>query len=293
MAPGEGIGLSIDQVLGLQKQHPDQFAYLFRPSLNYEHMDVQKSNPILADVRVRQALMLAVDRKSIVDKLFNGRQPVAATWVNPLEANYSPDAPTYGFDPARARALLADAGWTPGDDGILRDKNGQRLSIVLSTTAGNRLREVQEQVLQSQWKAVGIETVIKNEPARTLFGQTLTHGTFPGLVMYAWSSSVGASPRNMLGSDQIPTAANGWSGANYVGYSDKDMDADIARAEAELDPAKQKPIWAAMQRRYAEQLPVLPLFFRAEAHVIPTWLKGYAPTGNSSYSSLWAENWHD
>ena len=47
-----------------------------------------------------------------------------------------------------------------------------------------------------------------------------------------------------------------------------------------------------MQRIYAEQLPVLPLFFRSEAHVTPTWLRGYVPTGQADPSSYWAENWH-
>jgi peptide/nickel transport system substrate-binding protein len=254
---------------------------------------VQQSNPVLRDVRVREALLLSVDRQTMVTKLFNGQQPVAATWVNPLEPNFTADVPNYPFDPARAKALLAEAGWQPGDDGICRNAKGDRLAFELSTTAGNRLRELQEQVLQSAWKSACIEARIRNEPARTLFGETIKHRLFTGLVMYAWSSAVGASPRQMLASDQIPTAANGWSGANYIAYSDPAMDADIAAAEGAFDPAQQKPIWAAMQRRYAEQLPVLPLFFRADAHVVPTWLKGYTPTGNSSYTPLWAENWHD
>jgi peptide/nickel transport system substrate-binding protein len=70
------------------------------------------------------------------------------------------------------------------------------------------------------------------------------------------------------------------------------MDAAIATAEGELDPAKRKLIWAGMQKIYAEQLPVLPLFFRSEAHVTPTWLRGYIPTGHADLSSEWAENWH-
>ena len=70
------------------------------------------------------------------------------------------------------------------------------------------------------------------------------------------------------------------------------MDADITAAERELDPAKQKAIWADMQRIYADAIPVLPLFFRAEPHVTPTWLQGYVPTGQADASSTFAENWH-
>ena len=291
MVAGEGIGLTIDQVLALRKQHPDQFTYIFKPSLNYEHIDLQRSNPILADLRVRQALLYAIDRKTLVDKLFEGLQPVATTWVNPLDDNYAIDTPSYSYDPAKAKALLSAAGWHPGTDGICQNAAGQRLSVELSTTAGNRLRELQEQVLQSEWKAACIDITIRNEPARTLFGQTLKQRAYTGMVMYAWSSAVGESPRRTLGSDDIPTAANNYGGANYIAFSDPRMDADIDRAESELDPLKQRAVWADMQRIYAEQVPVVPLFYRAEAHVIPKWLKGYAPTGHGDYGTMWAENW--
>jgi len=146
-------------------------------------------------------------------------------------------------------------------------------------------------VLQSNWKAVGVAVTIKNEPARTLFGETLKKRQYTGLEMYAWSTSVTETPLRVLASSQIPTAANNYGGSNYTGFSDPKMDADIAAAETDLDPAKQKTVWADMQRIYAEQLPVLPLFFRAEAHVVPKWLQGYVPTGHADFSSLWAENW--
>jgi peptide/nickel transport system substrate-binding protein len=292
MVAGEGIGLTIDQVLALQKQHPDSFRYTFKPSLAYEHIDLKAENPLLADVRVRRALLMAIDRQTMVDRLFHGTQPVAATWVNPLSPNYDPSVPVVKFDPAGAKALLRQAGWTPGEDGICRNAAGGRLSFEFSTTAGNRLRELQQQVLQSNLKNVCVEVTIRNEPARTLFGETLKKRVFTGLVMYAWSSTVTETPLRTLGGSQIPAAANNYGGSNYPGFRDATMDADIAAAEGELDPVGRKRIWADMQRIYAEQLPVLPLFFRSEAHVTPTWLHGYAPTGHADPGTDWAEHWH-
>jgi peptide/nickel transport system substrate-binding protein len=292
MVAGEGIGLTIDQVLALQRQHPNSFHYEFKPSLTYEHIDLKRENKLLGDVRVRRALLMAMDRQTMVDRLFHGTQPVAATWVNPLSPNYDEAIPVVKFDLAGARALLQEAGWTPGPDGICRDAAGDRLSLEFTTTAGNRLRELQQQVLQSNLKNACVEVTIKNEPARTLFGEALKKRVYTGLVMYAWSSNVTESPLRTLGSDQIPTAANNWGGSNYPGFSDTKMDADIEAAAGELDPAKQRLIWADMQRIYADQLPVLPLFFRSEAHVTPTWLRGYAPTGAADPTSDWAESWH-
>ena len=176
MVPGEGVGLTFDQVLTLQRQQPDRFTYAYKPNLTYQHIDLNLSNPILADVRVRRALLLGMDRQGIADKLLGGRVPVADSFVSPLEDIYTKQGvPTYPFDPARARALLAEAGWRPGADGICRNAAGQRLSIEFSTTAGVRARELQQQILQSDWRKIGVETIIKNEPPRTLFGETLRH----------------------------------------------------------------------------------------------------------------------
>lgn len=291
MAPGEGVGLTIDQVLALQKEAPNQFDYLYKPSLTYEHIDLKIENPALADVRVRRALLMSIDRDTLVKKLFDGKQPVAATWVNPLNPNYTKDTATYPYQPAKAKELLTEAGWKPGSDGICRNAKGDRLSFEFATTAGNKLRELTQQVLQSQWKQSCVEVVIKNEPARTLFGETTKKRTYTGLVMYGWSSSVSEGPRKTLFSAQTPTAANNYGGANYIAYNDPKMDADIIAAEEALDPVKQKAIWTEMQKMYADQVRVLPLFFRAEPYVIPKWLKGFTPTGHGDYSPLWAENW--
>ncbi len=291
LAPGDAPALTIDQVIALQQKAPDKFAYIYKPSLTYEHIDLKIENPFLQDVRVRRALLMAIDRDTLVSKLFAGKQPVAATWVNPLDANFAAGVPAVKYDPAGAKKLLAEAGWKPGADGICRNDKGDRLAFEIATTAGNKLRELVEAVLQSQWKASCVDIAIKNEPARTLFGETTKKRTFTGMVMYGWSSAVGESPRKTQFSDQIPTAANNYGGANYIGLNDPKMDGLIIQAEQELDPAKQKAIWAEMQGIYAEQVRVLPLFFRAEPYVVPKWLKGFTPTGHGDYSPLWAENW--
>lgn len=292
MVAGEGIGLTIDQALELQKKYPKRFQYSFRPSLTYEHIDLQIDNPILKDIRVRRALIYAANRQLMVQKLFNGMQPVADTWVNPLDQNHTNDVMKYPYDPKQAATLLKEAGWTKGADGICQNAKGEKLQLTLMTTSGNRLRELQEQVLQSMWKQACIDVTIKNEPPRTLFGTTVKHRSYTGMVMYAWSSNPGDSPRRTLSCAQIGTAANNWGGNNAIAFCDKTMDADIDAAETELDPAKQKATWADMQQIYARAAYVVPLFFRADEHVYPIGLKGYTPTGHGDMTPLWAENWH-
>jgi len=69
------------------------------------------------------------------------------------------------------------------------------------------------------------------------------------------------------------------------------MDEAIDRVEVECGAAEQKKHWTTIQQTYAEELPVLPLYFRANAFVMPRWLEGVTPTGHQYPSTLWIENW--
>jgi peptide/nickel transport system substrate-binding protein len=173
---------------------------------------------------------------------------------------------------------------------VRRNAQGQRLSFELMTTAGNRSRELVEQVLQSQWRRIGVDIRIKNEPARVLFGDTLPHRRFD-LAMYAWISSPENVPRSILHSSEIPSAANGFVGQYATGFSSTEMDRLIDALEIELDPGARKALWAEAQRLYAAELPSLPLYFRSDVFILPKWLTGIRPTGNQSPTTLWITDW--
>ncbi len=109
--------------------------------------------------------------------------------------------------------------------------------------------------------------------------------------MYAWTSAPDNEPRSIFHSKEIPSADNGYSGQNAVGYNNPEMDRIIDALEIELDPAKRKELWAKAQVLYATDLPSLPLYFRSDAFVLPKWLTGLRPTGNQYPSSLWVTDW--
>lgn len=291
MIAGE-LGLAVDQAIAFEKRHGDKYTVLYQPGLVYEHMDVMLDNPVLADRRVRQALVLAVDRQAISDRLFAGKQPVADSSIHPLDwVHANAGVPTYGFDPKRAETLLDEAGWKPGPKGSRVNAKGETLTIELMTTAGNRTRELVEQVLADYWKRVGIETRIRNEPARVFFGETVQKRRFTGLAMFAWLSAPESSPRTTLHSESIPTDANNWAGQNATGFRNPEMDRLIDTIEIELDRDKRKALWADIQRIYATELPAIPLYFRAEPYILPKWLTGVQPTGHKYSTTNWIEDW--
>jgi peptide/nickel transport system substrate-binding protein len=284
------LGLSLDQALAIEKRHKDRYNVIYKPGLVYEHIDVNLDNPLLKDRRVRQAILMAIDRAAISDKLFEGKQPVANGDVSPLDPMYSPAARHYGYDPVAARKLLDEVGFGTITNGVRTDGNGQRFSLEIITTAGNRVREQVAQVIQSQLRQVGIELRIKAQPPR-IFSDALNHRRFTGLAMYAWVQRPEGVPRSTLHSDEIPTEKNGWSGQNYPAYSNPAMDKALDAAERELDPDKRRTLFTEIQRLYAEDLPVLPLYFRVDPFVIPKQLKGVRPTGHLNSSTLWVEQW--
>ncbi|MBL8666792.1 MAG: peptide ABC transporter substrate-binding protein [Rhodospirillales bacterium] len=290
MIAGE-IGLTLDQAEALQARHRDRFQVIFKPSLAYEHIDLNLDNPDLADVRVRQALLLALDREAISRQLFAGRQPVADSNVSPLDRMAAADVRRWPYDPAAAAALFAAAGWGRLVNGVRVDAAGRPLRVELMTTAGDRTRELVQQVLQSQWKAAGIDVRIRNQPARVFFGETVSRRQFGSMALFAWFSAPESVPRTTLHASEIPTEANGWSGQNYTGFRNAEMDGLIEAIETELDEGKRRALWGRLQALYAEQLPALPLWWRANAFVLPAWLDGVRPTGHQYPTTLWVEEW--
>jgi len=284
-------GLSIEQALAFEKRNGKRFNVVYKPGLFFEHIELKLDNPILGDVRVRQALLMAIDRESISRQLFDGKQPVAHGLVNPLDRYYSEDFNKYPFDPAAAVKLLKEAGWKELRGGIRYDASGRRLSLEFQSTAGNRTRELVQQVLQAQWQKAGIEVRINNQPARVLFGSTMRERQFPAMAMFAWLSSPENIPRTIMHSTMIPTPENGFSGQNYVGFNNPEADKLIDDLEVTCKEDEARPLWTRLQQIYAEQLPSLPLYFRSESYIMPPWLEGVKPTGHQYASSLWVEQW--
>jgi peptide/nickel transport system substrate-binding protein len=284
-------GVTLDQALAFEKRHGDRYNVVYRPGLIYEHVDLFLENPLLTDVRVRQALLMGINRDAMSARLFEGKQPVAQGGVNPLDVVHDPKTPIYPFDPRRAAALLDAAGYRPGPGGIRVNAAGQPLSLDLMTTAGNRVRELVETVIQSDLKQIGVDIKIKNEPAQVFFGTTMRERKFGAMGMFAWVSSPKNIPYTTLHSSMIPTPANNFSGQNYTGFKNAEMDTVLDRIRVECADDVQAQLWSRIQSLYAEELPVLPLYFRTNPYIMPKNLKGVRPTGHQFPSTLWVEDW--
>lgn len=292
------LGFSFDQAIAFEKKVKSEslpFNALFKPSITYEHIDLNLENPILKDLKVRKALVYSINREELVKALFDGKQQVAIHNISPIDPWFTSDPKKitlYPYSKREAARLLDEAGWKLDAKDGLRYKDGKKLSLQFMTTAGNKTRETVQTFLQGQWKAVGVEVNIKNEPARVFFGDTTKKREYGAMAMYAWVSSPESTPKGVLHSTNISTEKNGWSGQNYSGYNNKKVDELIEKIEIEFDAKKRTELAQEVLKYYTDEVPVIPLYYRSDVAVTPLALKGFRLPGHQFAETNEIENWN-
>lgn len=156
--------------------------------LSYEHIDFNFKNEFLAVKEVRQAIAYGLDRDGIVERTVKQFDPRGKRLDNRIWLTGQPEYEAHGKeyekrDVAKATAALEKAGFTKGQDGIYT-KGGKRLTLRISTTGGNALREQTEQLIQAQLKDVGIDITIANVPGSAVFDE-IDAGNFD-IALFAW-----------------------------------------------------------------------------------------------------------
>ncbi|MFN9066159.1 MAG: peptide ABC transporter substrate-binding protein, partial [Bdellovibrionales bacterium] len=254
------FGYSIEQALDFEKRSQKQknpLKFYFTSSMSIEHIDLDLNHPALKDKKVRQALLYGMNRKELVQTLFEGKQDIADQFFHPVDPWYtrSKKIRQYNYDYSKAQQLLDQAGWKLNPQDNLRYRDGQKLSFRLMTTAGNKSREVVQTYIQNEWKKLGIEILIKNEPARVFFGETLKKKTYGGAALFAWSLLPEKSPKAFLHSSAIPTEANNWSGRNSNSWSNKRADQLLDKMDSSFDSKERTRAAQQFSELYTEELP--------------------------------------
>lgn len=291
------IGFNMDQALILEKKSAKDnlpFEVRYVSGFAYEHMDLNLENPILKSKNVRKALLQAIDRESMSQALFEGKQIVAPHFLSPrdpwhakLPKKLQQPVP---YSKKEAEKLLETEGWKIGEGGY-RFKDGKKLSIVLSTTAGNRLRENVQTYIIDQWKKIGVEALPKNVIARTFFAELMGHRKFEGAAMFAWTFLPELSPGKFYHSRSIPSETNGWTGRNYAAYKNAKLDKALDQLETEMNEGKRQELANRIVEIYANEHITIPLYYRVDISVVPKNLKDYHMAGTQQTETLYVEDW--
>ncbi len=243
-------GVPIQNVPQVQKIAGSKLYYA--NSSLFEMIYTNQRNPILQDVRVRQALEMGINRQAIVTTLLQGKGTLLAADQSPASWGYDPSLQPWPYDPAQAGKLLTQAGWVMGSDG-LRHKNGQTLSLVYSTTSGNTTREATQRLVQTWLKQIGVNITIHNYQAAALFGTILPSGSGWDLAEVAYNDQA-ANPAS-------PQANFGTGGTfNWGKFSDPTLDQLYAQQSTMTSQSQRQPIMFKIEQELHNQLPALWLY---------------------------------
>jgi peptide/nickel transport system substrate-binding protein len=211
------------------------------------HFVLNNERPVLSDVNVRKALLHATDRQALVDDVFLGQAVLATSNLSPnVETYYNPDVTLYEHDPEAAMALLDEAGWVLGDDGV-REKDGERLAFTLAVIQGDTARRPEAELAQQWYLDIGVEMELQ-EVTDAVAG--MIEGTYDA-ALFNWVYGGGdgePDARDTLGSD----GAN-----NFSHFSNDEVDELLNQGVLELDEAARVDIYARIQEIVAENVPFL------------------------------------
>jgi peptide/nickel transport system substrate-binding protein len=235
----------------LQVKDDPNFTHIHGYFDGFDQWVPNDTDPIMSDVQVRRAMMYAMDRATIAQKLFHGEDipaftpiPLAMKWAS------SPDALTaFPYDPAKSESILDADGWKMGTDGY-RHKNGAQLAITVGIIAGNEVSTREFEITQATMKAVGIKLTAKQSEFNVFYDNE-QHGKFQ-LDMGGFSVANDPDPYAFLDSKAIPPA-----GLNYQRYSNPQTDALIEAARQTTDIAKRKELYYKLQDQLIQTVPVL------------------------------------
>ncbi len=290
-----GFGTSVERLM-VNFTNPD-------PDLGDDRAEYLGGNnnrnphPFLADYAVRRALSLAIDRQILVDAGYGSAGKVGCN-VLPAPAIYASDAndecKTQNVD--EANRILDEAGWVRGSDGV-RAKGGVRLSILYQTST-NSVRQGTQAFIKEMWKAIGVETELRNLSASVFFGgdpgSPDTYQKFYADIEMYTNNFSGTDPETYMANwtcKQVSRRANTWGGGNMPRWCNPDYDALSAEMSTTADLDDRIRLAKAMNDMLMQDYAMIPLIHRGGVSAFSNVIEG--PRGNEWDSELWnIAEWH-
>jgi peptide/nickel transport system substrate-binding protein len=235
---------------------------------------------------VREAVNWAIDRKSIVEKLFFGVHKVS---VGPLSegvwARLAEIETSFSFDPAKAKSILDTAGWKVGASGPIREKSGQKLEILLATFR-SPWSEIAE-AMQSQLRDVGIDLKV----------QKMERGPYLDYVR-AYKHNMAATASTSVDPDGVLRivyhSSGRGSGSNFANVNDPALDALLIKGQGqELGTADRKKTYEDAQRKVMEILPYVGVMSQVRVEAMSTKVHGFKPGPDGLTGAALNDVWVD
>ncbi len=263
------------QMLSLAKMSNVQIAKT--PGIGLSYLAYNLRYPPFDDVRVRLALEHAIDAKAICSTVLGNLAVPATGFMNSNVFGYKDEnlATVYDYNPSKARALLQQAGWTPGSDGTLT-KGGQPFTFPLVVSPGRVPGDKDATVAcQQQLAQVGVKAQIVQMEWAPFLTFLKTQPSKYGMFFLTWfavdaDGDFGLTP---FDSTQMPPV-----GINRMYYSDAPFQKAFEAGNVELDPTKRAADYAAAQDALVKNPPWIPLFQLYQISALQSYVHGYQIT---------------
>ncbi len=237
--------------------------YVRRPMFSVRFYGFNTRIKPLDDWRVRQAVVAAVDRTAIIDEAHLGKHTVARGIVPPGTLGFNPALVAPGYDPGRARTLLAEAGY-PGGRGL------PKIEIWSSVT--NAAIQHEHELIRRELAAVGIQADFKYLTDWPAFSKALSEGRLP-VFLYAWYADV-PDPDNFL-----TKLFHSRSPRNYPGYRNRDVDMLLEAASASPDPQRRVELFRRAEQVVVDDAVILPVWHYTYERLFQPWVRSVEVNG--------------
>lgn len=231
----------LQKKLNLYKELGNSYTYL---GFNLKHKPFD-------DVRVRKAINHAIDKQEIIDGVYLGLGINIASPYKPGTRWSNPELEPYPYDPAKARRLLREAGFTDTDgDGIV-ERDGKPFTFEIITNNGNKEREKTAIFIQRRLKAIGIDVSIRTIEWASFISRFIKTGDFD-VVILGWGLGLDPDQFNIWHSSQQAPGQ-----FNFIGYNNPAVDKLLEQGRMELDPDKRMKIYHEFAKVLLDDSPIV------------------------------------
>jgi ABC-type transport system substrate-binding protein len=234
------------------------YQYYRKPSLSLMFYGMNCSFSPLNDVRVRQALNWAINKKRIISKVFNNQFVPAETILPPGMVGYMPENSSYDYDPEKARRLLAEAGYGPSQ---------KMLSLSLLSASKSDVAQKELAMVTADLARVGVELQIEYKTDWPTFEKALDQEEIQ-IYRYAWFADI-PDPDNFLN-----ILCGSEASYNFMRYSNPQVDSLLSQALAETNIIKRVSLYRDAERYILEDAPMVPFMYLTFESVFQPYVKG-------------------
>ena len=246
----------------------NKYRYL---SFAYTYLGYNLRNPLFADRRIRQAISYAINKEAIIEGILLGYGQPATGPYKPGTWAHNPDVKKYPYDPQKARALLAEAGWKDTDgDGIL-DRSGQPFTFEIITNQGNEIRAKTAEIIQKHLAEVGMQVKIRTLEWAAFVNEFINKGRFDATIL-GWTIPMDPDIYDVWHSSKTKPGE-----LNFISYRNREVDELVEKGRGTFNIKERKRCYDRIQEILAEDQPYTFLYVPDALPMISSRFRGIEP----------------